>query len=424
MKLLIATDHSFLQHHTGVFDNHCFDRYFFDDYSQVFDEVEVICRMERVSELPLAAMRSDGKSVRFIGVPNKRRSAWFLLVSWLSQPVLKLAVERADAVIVRVPSQLGWLAAKYARRMGKPYMIEVIGDPKEMWLTSGRGPLFWVVALVEAHRMQHLASHAQIGCYVSYGLEKTCPMPNKQRTHEVISSIRLEDEIASPRTHNVRRDLSNTYPTPIKHANEIISDIRLRDGDLVSSKAAYETTRPFRLIHVGRLEPRKRCRDLIHATHHLVDLGFNIEVHLAGDGPQRASLEALCKKIGLEEIISFHGHITGKQTLNKLLDESDLFVFTSASEGLPRVIVEAMARGLPVVGTHIPGVDELVCESEMYPVGDTSALATLIMNLLVNPQRLAEMSRYSVQIARQFTHEVLSPRRQRLYRNMLNAAKS
>ena len=383
MRLLVATDHSFLRHSSGVFDTYCFDKSFFDDYQNVFDQVEVISRVIEVETLPTGASRSDGNGLRFTDVPGIYGINWLLGAGRVCESTVAAAVNRVDAVVARVPSQLGRLVAKQARRVGKPYMIEVIGDPAHAVAGISRGlryPLYKLAAELEAMHLRRLAKYAEVGSYVSkHHLQRAYPL-SKGVPRDSISSIRLDArEVVSPRDHR----------TPSGR---------------------------FKIILVASLVPIKRHEDLIHACHCVLDQGVDVELHFAGDGPRRAGLEGLCRLQEMDDRVVFHGHIADKGALIDLLDECDLFVMTSASEGYPRAVLEAMARGLPVVGTRVGGVAELVRESELFPVGDATILASLIVDLVRDPRRLNEMSHYSIKMAKQHTCDVLSPQRVRLYK--------
>jgi lipopolysaccharide/colanic/teichoic acid biosynthesis glycosyltransferase/glycosyltransferase involved in cell wall biosynthesis len=387
MKLLVATDHPFLSYKSGVFDTYGLDRPFFDDYRKVFDQVEVLCRLAHVTTLPDDACRSDGDGVRFMGVPDAHGLAW-LLRARLCGPAVAAAVERADAVVARVPSQLGWLAARQARRAGKPTMVEVLSDPRPAIAGISRLPHYRLLAWLEARRLRDLARNAAAGSYVS------------------------------------DRHLQRAYPLAAGKPAAGISDVRLLPGEIAAARMALPLSGRFRLILVASLIPIKRHRDLMLACRRALDEGVDLELHFAGDGPCRRELEAAGTGLGLAERLVFHGHIADRARLAALLDTSDLFVMTSATEGLPRALVEAMARGLPAAGTRTGGVRELVRESELFPVGDVGALASLIASLACDPGRLAAMSRHSIATASQYTADILSPRRIRLYEVLRKKAAS
>ncbi|OGP59712.1 MAG: hypothetical protein A2V67_02875 [Deltaproteobacteria bacterium RBG_13_61_14] len=388
MKLLIATDHCCLRHPTGVFDIHNFDRPFMEDYRQVFNTIRVICRMAKVADLPAHAFRSDGDGVQFLDVPDVHGVNWWLGARQLTRRAVRSAVAPADAVIVRVPSQLGWLAAIRARQLGKPCLAEVLGDPLQAIKGLGHGPHYRLAAYLEARRLQNLLRHASAVCFVSQSL-----------CHQY-------------------QPFTNGQPC------EVISDIRL-DPSLITSARAYSAplTR-LKIALVAALHPYKRQADLIRACGQVRDQGLAVELHLAGNGPCLSSLRALCQKLHLDEQVVFHGHITDQKALYALLDQSDLFVMTSATEGMPRAMIEAMARGLPVAGSKTGGLQELVRASELFPVGDVRALASLIAALSRDPARLNEMSKCSLEKARGYTNDLLSARRIQLYQYLRDIAPS
>jgi glycosyltransferase involved in cell wall biosynthesis len=115
------------------------------------------------------------------------------------------------------------------------------------------------------------------------------------------------------------------------------------------------------------------------------------EAVIAGDGPERAMLEALIQDLGLRDAVELVGEL---DDIPSLLAESDCFVLSSTSEGMPISILEAMAAGLPVVASDVGGVHELVTEGKtgyLVPPGDATALAAALQQVLRNPGLRAEL---------------------------------
>lgn len=158
------------------------------------------------------------------------------------------------------------------------------------------------------------------------------------------------------------------------------------------SRVPWDASRPLELITVGSLIPRKGVYELLSAVADVhLPQGFRLTV--AGDGPDRANLEARSKALGLTDRIRFLGAVN-TDLVQDLMRTSDLFVLASRSEGRPNVVLEAMASGLPVVGSDIPGVRELLThgvDGLLYPVGQPAELARAIETLAREPDRLAEM---------------------------------
>ena len=98
------------------------------------------------------------------------------------------------------------------------------------------------------------------------------------------------------------------------------------------------------------------------------------------------------------------------------LDLADLFVLPSYQEGLPRAMVEAMARSLPCIGSTVGGIPELLQPEDMVPPGDAVALANKIREVVTDRDRMARMSARNLEKAKDYRNEVLQERRNEFYR--------
>jgi colanic acid/amylovoran biosynthesis glycosyltransferase len=149
-----------------------------------------------------------------------------------------------------------------------------------------------------------------------------------------------------------------------------------------------------RLVCVGRLCEQKGQLLLVEATHRLKGRGVDFELVLAGDGEMRSEIEALIAHYRLQARVRILGWISGDQVRDEMLAARAL-VLPSFAEGLPVVIMEAMALGRPVISTLIAGIPELVRSGEhgwLVPAGDVSALADAMQACLdAAPEALAQM---------------------------------
>jgi len=133
---------------------------------------------------------------------------------------------------------------------------------------------------------------------------------------------------------------------------------------------------------VARLHPQKGHEYLIKAARVLADKFKDLKIVLVGDGELRAELEQAVVEAGLSETFIFLGF---RSDVRDLLSMFDIFVLPSLYEGLPNVILEAMATNLPVVATSVDGTVELVDDGEtgyLVPPRDPGALVAKIGNLL------------------------------------------
>jgi colanic acid/amylovoran biosynthesis glycosyltransferase len=142
-----------------------------------------------------------------------------------------------------------------------------------------------------------------------------------------------------------------------------------------------------RVVCVGRLCEQKGQRLLIEAAARLAAKGIALEIVLAGDGELRAELESLAEKLGLASRVRITGWIGSEQVREEILAARAL-VLPSLAEGLPVVLMEAMALRRPVLTTCVAGIPELVRPGEngwLVPSGDVEALAAALQELLSSP---------------------------------------
>jgi glycosyltransferase involved in cell wall biosynthesis len=129
---------------------------------------------------------------------------------------------------------------------------------------------------------------------------------------------------------------------------------------------------------VARLSPEKDLTSLLKAVARLVEQSPDFRLEIVGDGPSRAELSSLAHSLGIEEYVAFLGDRTD---VPELLRRARMFILSSKTEGLSLSLLEAMARGLPVVATRVGGTPEVVLDGTsglLVPPGDVPALAAAI----------------------------------------------
>lgn len=150
-----------------------------------------------------------------------------------------------------------------------------------------------------------------------------------------------------------------------------------------------EKSKENKFLFVGRLAAVKGLPVLLEA---LVDLP-NAELTVVGDGPDRDALQAKARDLGVTQRVEFLGYKSQTEVADYLKTHS-VFVLPSFAEGVPVVLMEAMAAGLPVVTTKIAGVPELVedgVSGRLVSPGDVSALSDALNELSQNKSRNAKM---------------------------------
>jgi glycosyltransferase involved in cell wall biosynthesis len=156
---------------------------------------------------------------------------------------------------------------------------------------------------------------------------------------------------------------------------------------------------PLRVGMAANLRPVKDPHNLVEAARQLIDRSLPLSFHLAGQGPLKESLAAEIARRRLTDRIVLHGHVAD---MAGFLQQVQLFVLCSRSEGLPHALLEAMAAGRAVVATAVGGNGELIEDGVnglLVPPSDSAALAAAIARLATDPElavRLGEQARRSV----------------------------
>ena len=158
------------------------------------------------------------------------------------------------------------------------------------------------------------------------------------------------------------------------------------------------------LINVARLEKVKNQEMIIRVLKILREKGFRAFLVFVGEGARRTELEKTASELGLAAYIHFTGL---RQDVPQLLTAADVFLLSSQWEGIPNAVLEAMAMGLPVVSTELPGVREVMDESVegfFVPQNDSDAMAECAARLICDTEMRRAMGRHARdRIVRQFS---------------------
>jgi glycosyltransferase involved in cell wall biosynthesis len=150
-----------------------------------------------------------------------------------------------------------------------------------------------------------------------------------------------------------------------------------------------ESSERVRLVSVARLVPHKRVADGIKALGQLLKRGVDAEYRIVSDGPERARLETLRSKLGLDDRVHFLGFLPRAELIAELM-ASDVLLHPSEAEGFGIAVIEGMAAGLPVVVAISGGVKDIVEHGSfgyLYEPGDIDALVEYIAQLANEPAK-------------------------------------
>jgi colanic acid/amylovoran biosynthesis glycosyltransferase len=167
------------------------------------------------------------------------------------------------------------------------------------------------------------------------------------------------------------------------------------DPEVFTPAPFRERADPFSILCVGRLVSAKGQHILVLAAEALVRAGQRVRVEFVGDGPDRASLESLTAERGLRDVIHFAGSVN-QDRIRGFYERADAFVLPSFAEGIPVVLMEAMAMEIPCVTSMITGIPELIRHGEdglLVMPSDVTGLASAMQSLIASPELRRRLGR-------------------------------
>jgi glycosyltransferase involved in cell wall biosynthesis len=329
----------------------------------VFTDPEVSSIMDAL--LPFVSARIKQVNWHYRFIPDSAAYACLRITYrtmegfyWVIRVVREIYRFRAGVIIAQYAYFCGLIGALAAKLARKPFIVRAVGSDLRVHSQSLMGK----VAVLLTFRIA-----SGVIC-VSKDLENVAQRLGAKSTVVIPS------------------------PLMLPYSNEI--NVRRKDRQIVS---------------VARLVPIKGLSYLIRAMVHVKDGSLVI----IGDGPERRRLELLSRHLELSDRVFFTGWIGERSTILKYLRQAAVFVLPSLSEGRPRVLIEAMACGLPVVATNVGGVPEVVVDGVnglLVPPRDEKALAKAIERVFNDVEFQKGASAENVRAATEYLPSIIGQR--------------
>ncbi|MBU1259550.1 MAG: glycosyltransferase family 4 protein [Planctomycetes bacterium] len=392
---MVALEERFLSTPDGSFySQSSFDYRFWQRYLKVFDEVVIFARAMQVPDKPSGKTYANGLGVKFLPLPCFI-GPWQYLMKYFSLASLaRKAVKQPEAFILRIPGIVSTLLWYELRKRNIPFGVEVVGDPWDS-LAAGsvksisRPYVRWKFARVAADQCRGACAASYV---TRYSLQKKYP-PGGWSTD--YSSVEL----------------------PV----DAIADEGMVRRRVERIKAKADSGGPWFICYAGTMAQLYKAPDiLIDAAAKCVSEGINLKLIMLGDGQYKTWLRERAKKLGTGNKVEFVGMVPPGRRVLEYFDEMDLYVLPSRQEGLPRSVIEAMARGLPCIGSTVGGFSELLEPEFLVAPADVEMLYEKLKYVISNADMMKKAVSRNIEIAREYTADVLELRRIEFYEKVKN----
>ncbi len=368
--------------------DNAFPNAFWHRYLNVFDAVNIVARVQKVERPEELWQRVDSDTVGFTDLPIYIGPAGFIKKLPDLIKVLKTRKLVNRCVIYRVPGILSFFYHLFAMPSGKAYAAEVVGDPVDVFAPgASKSPLRPVFKRLFYHMLRRQCAKAVSLSYVTeYSLqERYPPNPDGFDTH--------------------------------------YSSIQLGDSDYFQ-RSEYTLNRPIKLVCIGNLsQPYKGCDFMLETLAKLKSKGVEVYLSWIGGGALQPAMESLADELGIAQSVRFVGNLSQRAQINQILDDSDVFVLSSRQEGLPRVLIESMARSLVCVATNVGGVKELLPQTFIVERDNQTELIDVLESVMLKTsQELMEISQANYTKAQNYHNDVLAERRKNMYQALLESS--
>ncbi|PLR76025.1 hypothetical protein CU633_17855 [Bacillus sp. V3-13] len=367
---------------------------FFQRYLNVFDEVRFVSKTKYVNSIDESKfLLVSRKGLEIYELP------WYQGLKGLIKNIFKLifryrkVFDGCDCYIFRVAQLESYLAYLIGNSGGKPYALEIVNDPAAS--TDVKGIFKWI----NVYTLKFMVKRAHGVSYVTKNyLQKKYPRIPKSKVKSLDDSF-----------------FEGSY-----------SSIELPERYILKPKRYTKRKNSFEVIHVANTINgfSKGHKTLIEVIRLVSDKGYNVTACCIGDGDSVSEFQQYAQSLGISERIKFTGRIHSNEVLMHRLAQSDLFLFPSYYEGLPRSVIEAQAAGLPCLSTPVGGIPELLPEKYLFKPDDSPGFADKLIELINNPEELEQMSHYNIKIAKNYSSEKLSMERNAFYKKLQRLAKN
>ncbi|RAJ10615.1 N-acetyl-alpha-D-glucosaminyl L-malate synthase BshA [Chitinophaga skermanii] len=247
----------------------------------------------------------------------------------------------------------------------------------------------------------------------------------KDKTYEPVVTFSInESDAITAVSNNLREETYKSFPITkdIEVIYNFVDTQRFRRRDMPQFRKAIAPNGEKILLHVSNFRKVKRVPDVVNAFKKVRDV-MPAKLLLVGDGPDRPSIECMCRSLNLCDDVRFVGK---QEQLEDVMSIADLFLLPSDYESFGLAALEAMASHVPVLSSNAGGLPEINIDGETgftSNVGDVDAMAKHAIEVLSNPALLEHLREGAYKQAQRFHIDNIIPEYEKLYERVVQGVK-
>lgn len=380
MKVVFFHDAPLVKMNDGNIYSIGFSYSVWERYLTVFNSIEVVTRMKDGSlldeNMKRGLKKSSGYNVDFSPL-TKYTGLKSIISNWRHINIqIKNSLDKVDCAVIRLPSVIGILACYQATKMKKPFAIEVVGCSRDSLWYQG-------------------SFLGKISAFPMYMLNKYYIGRSKYNIY--VTENFLQNRYPSYGHKAVASNVEITEPV-----DKVLTN-RLLRIDKMNSKE-------INIGMIGSLDVAYKGHETTFRALSQIKEDLNFQLFLLGGGDS-AHLKMLAKDLGIIDKIVFCGTLPSGNSVMNWLDNIDLLLIPSLTEGLPRALIEAMSRGCPAIGSEVGGIPELISNDLLIQKKDFQELAQRIIVVVGNKDRMREIAIENFQRSKEFDVSILNKKR-------------
>lgn len=354
-------------------------------YYYIADELKLVIRVKDINDKKilngLSRIKLDNFSVK--KCCNLSSVKGLLIDKFKAKRILENEIKNSDFLIVRLPSFIGNLSIDIAKKLGKPYLVEVVGCPWDA---------FWNMGIKGKMIAPYMKS------------------ATKRRVKEAAYVVYVTNEFLQRRYPTEGKN-TNCSNVALKEFNDDVLKKRIEKINSQSGKIIIGTTAAVNVKFKGQ-------QYIIRALAKLKKRGFtNYEYQLVGAGDQ-SFLKAEAVRYGVDTQVKFLGAMPHEQVF-EWLDTIDIYAQPSRQEGLPRALIEAMSRGIPSIGARTAGIPELLGEECIFSNTNKNIEEICDIIIKLDMENMLSQSERNYKESKKYSKEIIEKRRKIIFKEFV-----